>query len=110
MVCNFSTPAPFCPDLVICADVIEHLPDPNQLLAFVKLLSPCNIIFSTPDRNLLRVGIHNGPPRDLAQVREWSMPEFRAYIESAFEVLDYFVSNSEQCTQCMLARLLRSRA
>lgn len=110
MVCNFSTPAPFCPDLVICADVIEHLPDPNQLLEFVKLLSPRYIIFSTPERNLLGVGTHNGPPCNPAHVREWSMPEFRAYIESAFEVMDHFVSNSAQCTQCILARPLRSRA
>jgi SAM-dependent methyltransferase len=104
MVSDFSTAAPFCPELVICADVIEHLPDPDQLLAFIKLLSPRYVIISTPDRNLLRVGTHNGPPGNPAYVREWSMPEFRAYIESTFKVLDHFISNSVQSTQCVLAR------
>ncbi len=106
MVCNFSTPPPFSPDLVICSDVIEHLTDPNELFAFIKLLAPRYIVFSTPERNLLRVGSHNGPPANTAHVREWSMPEFRAYVESAFEVLDHFISNSAQCTQCVLARPL----
>jgi hypothetical protein len=104
LVCDFSIPPPFSPDLVICSDVIEHLADPNQLLEFVGNLRPRYIIFSTPDRNLFRIGSHNGPPRNPAHVREWSMPQFRAYIETRFEVLDHFISNASQCTQCLLAR------
>lgn len=104
MVSDFLAPPPFSCDLVICSDVIEHLGDPNQLLAFIKSLAPRYIVFSTPERNLLRVGTHNGPPKNPAHVREWSMPEFRAYIESTFEILDHFVSSTLQCTQCVLAR------
>jgi SAM-dependent methyltransferase len=104
MACDFSTVPRGSPDLVICSDVIEHLVDPNPLLAFIQSLAPRYVIFSTPERNLLRVGSHDGPPCNTAHVREWSMPEFRAYVESAFEVMDHFISNSGQCTQCLLAR------
>jgi hypothetical protein len=104
MVSDFSAPPVHSPDLVICSDVIEHLADPHQLLACLKSMRPRYIVLSTPDRNLLRVGTHNGPPLNEAHVREWSMPQFRAYVESWFEVLDHFISNAGQCTQCLLAR------
>ena len=43
-------------DVIICSDVVEHIPDPRPLLAF---LSACFqrgalIITSTPDRALVR--------------------------------------------------------
>lgn len=103
--CDFSAVPQFVPDLVICADVIEHLLDPDKLLGFVQALAPRFAVLSTPDRNLLRQGTHNGPPQNTMHIREWSMPEFRAYLEAHFKVLDHFVSNASQCTQCALIGL-----
>jgi hypothetical protein len=48
-------------DLVIAADVIEHLVDPDELLLYIQRLCPRYVVVSTPDRNLLRYGCHDGP-------------------------------------------------
>lgn len=103
-VCDFGSPPDFQPDLVICADVIEHLPEPRELVRFIHSLRPGVIVISTPERNLLMHGRHDGPPRNEAHVREWSMAEFRAFMESEFDVLAHFISNGAQATQCVLAR------
>ena len=39
---------------------------------------------STPDRNLLRNGTHNGPPANLHHFREWSFAEFGRYLSEQF--------------------------
>jgi SAM-dependent methyltransferase len=103
-VCDFRQPPDFQPELVICADVIEHLPQPECLVRFIQMLEPRHVVISTPERNLLMQGTHNGPPKNPAHVREWSFAEFRAYMESEFEVLVHFVSNAVQATQCVLAK------
>jgi SAM-dependent methyltransferase len=92
-------------DLVIASDVIEHLETPDQMLASIGGLRPRYIILSTPDRDLLRVGTHNGPPGNPAHVREWNFREFHAYIGESFEVLEHFISSAPQATQCILCRL-----
>src|SRR5439155_21392185 len=66
-------------DLVICADVIEHVPDPDQLLDLVEKCTPRFGVISTPDRSLLTRG-QNGPPGNKAHVREWTFDEFALYI------------------------------
>lgn len=91
-------------ELVISSDVIEHIPDPDTLLDLIEQCGPKLIVLSTPDRDLFKLG-HNGPPVNRAHVREWTMPEFNQYISSRFEVLDHFVSNKEQATQVILAKL-----
>lgn len=103
MELDFKAPPEVKSDLVIAADVIEHLVDPDKLLSLIETLSPRYLVISTPDRNLLRFGARNGPPRNLAHVREWSMSEFHAYIQSRFTVLEHFISNAAQGTQCVLA-------
>ena len=57
---------------------------------------------STPDRNLLRVGTHDGPPANPAHVREWSFAEFHAYIAQSFRIEEHFISCAAQGTQCLL--------
>ena len=89
-------------DLVIASDVIEHLLDPDGLMSYLEALHPRYLVLSTPDRNLLLAGTHNGPPRNSAHVREWSFTEFEAYVASRFQVLEHFISNSAQATQCLL--------
>jgi len=59
------SPVPFQPDLVISADVIEHLAHPDQLLAYVASLTPRYVVLSTPERDSLKVGTKNGPPVEL---------------------------------------------
>lgn len=71
------------PDLVICADVIEHVLNPDILLDYIKALSKGGgyIIMSTPDRDALR-GVdcmHSPHPQ---HIREWSKEEFLKYMES----------------------------
>jgi 2-polyprenyl-3-methyl-5-hydroxy-6-metoxy-1,4-benzoquinol methylase len=91
-------------DLVISSDVIEHIPDPDTLLSLIEQCNPKLIVLSTPDRDLFKLG-HNGPPVNRSHVREWNMPEFNQYISSRFEVLNHFISNEEQATQVILARV-----
>jgi hypothetical protein len=91
-------------DLVIAADVIEHLEDPDRLLTTIEQLNPRWAVLSTPDRNLLRLGTHNGPPINPTHIREWSFFEFAAYIEDRFEIMEHFISCAPQQTQCVLCR------
>lgn len=48
---EMETPA-YPVDLVIASDVIEHLVNPDELMASISGLQPRFIILSTPDRNL----------------------------------------------------------
>lgn len=89
-------------DLIICSDVIEHLRDPNKLLAFIKKLEFKTIIFSTPDRELMEARGYPrfGPPENPCHVREWSKHEFKRYIENAgFTIDNHVISNVPQATQ-----------
>jgi len=89
-------------DLVILADVIEHVVEPNYFMTNIRNLNPKQIVISTPDRNLLRVGTFNGPPQNSTHIREWSFIEFRAYVDQWFKVTEHFISNPAQATQCIL--------
>jgi hypothetical protein len=77
-------------DLVICADMVEHLPDPDLLLGYIARTGAKWIVLSTPDRDSL--DNHSGPPRNPCHAREWSAPEFAAYIGSHFEVVRHFIA------------------
>jgi SAM-dependent methyltransferase len=75
--------------LIICADVIEHLLDPDACLTFIRRhLTPNGLLYiSTPDRNALRGNQCQHSPHPM-HVREWCLTEFRAYLESrGFSVL-----------------------
>jgi hypothetical protein len=91
-------------DMIICSDVIEHIPDPDPLLDTIEAAQPKLIVFSTPERMLFQRG-HDGPPDNICHVREWTTFEFGQYIDSRFKVLDHFISNEKQATQCLLACL-----
>lgn len=104
-------------DLVICADVIEHVLDPDALIAFIKSLGAKLAIISTPDRDLYEKGHPNppnGPPHHLPHVREWNFAEFGAYMRSHFKVLDHRVTGKTsglkdprdvQPTQCVIVEM-----
>ena len=70
------------PDLVICADVIEHLADPARLLDRLRdLCGPTGLLLlSTPDRSRLDGAPQGGPPRNPRHVREWTAAEMEALL------------------------------
>lgn len=95
-------------DLIICADVIEHLLKPDELLNFINRFSFKFLVISTPDRdNLLEVQhsyqSQTGPPVNLAHVREWSFAEFRTYISQYFDVIEHFHTQKEWWGQVIIA-------
>jgi len=91
-------------DLFIASDVIEHLPDPSALLAYIVSVNPRFVVISTPDRNLFRNGTHNGPPSNPTHLREWSMVELHTYLSEFLEIDEHFISCAPQATQCVLGR------
>ena len=90
--------------LVICADVIEHVADPDALLESIKRARPKRIVISTPDRSMLNCD-QNGPPRNLAHRVEWSFSEFSLYMNDHFNVISHYIANEEQCTQVAVCEL-----
>lgn len=96
-------------DLVVCADVIEHVTDPNKLLVFIEKMRPKSIVISTPDRDLLHEKLgrsYYGPPKNKHHIREWAFEEFYNYISGFFKVLDHFKIDREfnQVINCVLKR------
>jgi SAM-dependent methyltransferase len=81
-------------DMIICADVIEHLLHPEHLLEYIRhLAAPATyIVLSTPERDLLRGRRCQRSPRK-EHVREWNRQELRLLLEHfGFTVLEQFVT------------------
>jgi SAM-dependent methyltransferase len=78
----FAVPGTY--DLIVSADVIEHLRDPDRLLHVVGAASHRDtlVVISTPERDLRRGAGHMGPPGNGAHVREWNRAEFQDYVRS----------------------------
>lgn len=91
-------------DLLICADVIEHVPDPDQLLRQLQTAGVAKLIISTPERDLVRGALDFGPPKNKAHAREWSFSEFRNYVDRFFVVEKHWISHREQGTQVVQCR------
>lgn len=85
---NFGTIPQGCFPLVICADVIEHIMDPDELLDFISQIDFATCVMSTPDRDTLNNEL--GPPRNRSHLREWSFSEFKSYIGEHFQVMEHF--------------------
>ncbi len=73
---------PARPDLVICADVIEHVERPDVLLRLCRGMAErgAPIVLSTPCRHRL-MGPVARRPSNPEHVREWSQEELRRYVE-----------------------------
>lgn len=69
-------------DLIISADVIEHLIDPDKLLSIIK--NYCHndtfVVISTPERDILRGRNRNYSPNK-EHIREWNSLEFINYLK-----------------------------
>lgn len=93
-------------DIVICSDVIEHIVNPVNLINYIKSIKSKYIIFSTPDRDVLRKmprfgePAWYGPPVNKAHVREWTSSEFNNFISKYFEVVSYH--HCYEQTECMV--------
>lgn len=78
------TSAHFIGSVVICADVIEHIPYPDALIETLR--NACEtaayVLVSTPDRDRLAQNTPNGMPANPAHVREWRLSELVAWFES----------------------------
>lgn len=92
-------------DMLISSDVIEHLLDPDVLIENIKKCNPKLIVLSTPDRDLLRKGRPDSPPKNLCHVREWNFQEFESYIGSHFTIIEHYISNEIQATQVIVAKI-----
>jgi SAM-dependent methyltransferase len=82
-------------DVIICSDVIEHIVNPINLINYIRSIKSKYVIFSTPDREVLRKmprfgdAAWYGPPVNNAHVREWTSSEFNNFISKYFEVVSY---------------------
>ncbi len=79
-------------DLVVCADVIEHVLNPGKLLDYIRnhVAPGGHVLLSTPDRMTL-YGPDMMVSGNVSHVREWTAQEFKTYLESqGFEVLEQF--------------------
>jgi SAM-dependent methyltransferase len=99
-------------DIIICADVIEHIVNPDELLNWINEFDFKYFVISTPDRDqLIHVWTDNvygpqtqsGPPVNIAHVREWSFNEFEKYIGQYFEIVDHFHCQNEFYGQIIVA-------
>jgi SAM-dependent methyltransferase len=94
-------------ELVVCSDVIEHVPDPDALLNFLRHVTGRYLVLSTPDRNLIygkRSPRRYGPPSNPTHIREWSFQELHDYVAAQFDILEHRVTNPDQFTQMIVCR------
>ncbi len=93
-------------DLIISADVIEHLHNPDRLLDLIRAASHAatQVVLSTPERDRRRGKDDMGPPGNGAHVREWNAAEFSAYLGSrGFVIRDSrIVDLREGITTCQM--------
>jgi len=81
-------------DIIICADVIEHIENPDVLLNFINSIDFKYCILSTPERDSWEMHVYKklicGPPRNSCHWREWNFSEFKNYISDKFNILEHY--------------------
>jgi len=78
-------------DMIIAADVIEHLENPDALLTIIKHHSCIDtvVLLSTPDAEST-MKQQDGRPANLQHKREWKISEFVRYLASSgFDIIDF---------------------
>lgn len=90
-------------DIILCADVIEHVINPDVLIEQIKNIKNWkHLVISTPERNIIRGCNDWGPPKNPHHIREWDGWEFRKYIGQHFEIEQHWVTNYTQGTQMLV--------
>lgn len=95
-------------DMLICADVIEHVQDPVALLESFKTGPLRTIVLSTPALEILAERGESprlGPPNNESHLREWTTREFHDFVNMHFDILEHTVINCQQATQMIVASL-----
>lgn len=90
-------------DMVICADVIEHVEDPVGLLESIKSARPKIAVISTPERTLIPGADPLGPPRNIHHRLEWTRDEFAQLLADHFSVIEHY-TDPEQYAQVAVVR------
>lgn len=89
-------------DLIVCADVIEHLSNPDDLLDFISDINFKKLVISTPERDAVAGRNDFGPPENTAHFREWNAVEFKNYLRQWFVVKEQEVFNTKSVTQVVV--------
>lgn len=92
-------------DLLVCSDVIEHVLNPDDLINTLLKFKAKKYIISTPDRTIMYYGEHDGPPNNLAHIREWTFVEFEKYISKYFNIIEHNIVSMRQGTQLIVCEL-----
>lgn len=92
--------------VIILADVIEHILNPDEMIQYIKNIDFRYLIISTPNRDDESLS-QDGPPNNHAHVREWAFQEFNDYIGEHFEIINHFVINKTQKTQCVICKKIK---
>ena len=95
-------PESFEADVVICADVIEHVLNPDEFLNSLNKIKYKYLIISTPDRFTLHGYFNYGPPKNPFHIREWTCREFNKYLASFYNIHLHQITNLRQGTQMVL--------
>lgn len=90
-------------DVVICADVIEHLYDPTELLKMFSSMKATTFFISTPERDIVRGPEDMGPPRNETHFREWNTKEFVELVSDYLEVKEVKITNQAHGTLMLRA-------
>jgi len=108
------TPDIFADSVVICADVIEHLPDPMPLIQ--SLRNACEtakyVLLSTPDRNRVYGMGHLGPSGNPYHCREWTNAELVMWLRSEGLPVQWFgwtISNQNRPDQVWTSLVVMSK-
>jgi 2-polyprenyl-3-methyl-5-hydroxy-6-metoxy-1,4-benzoquinol methylase len=89
-------------DLIICADVIEHLDNPDDLLDFISEMDFQQLVISTPERDAVAGKNDYGPPENVSHYREWNAVEFKNYLRQWFHVKEQHIFNAKSVTQVVI--------
>ena len=81
-------------DLLMSADVIEHVIDPNNFMKFLLSFNAKLYVLSSPERVSCRGASSRGPPENVHHVREWSRSEFVSYVGQFLRVLGSFTADT----------------
>lgn len=91
--------------VLICSDVIEHVSKPEVLLGKLKFALEAGasaLLLSTPEREITRGQLDQGPPKNRAHVREWNIREFDTMLlESGFPIKSTGLTRSNDSTSAL---------
>jgi len=102
-------------DLVICSDVIEHIPEPDILLKALQASSARCVVLSTPSLEIFAdwggtASTRYGPPAIPTHYREWTTFEFGQFVAQFLPVTEHHVLDVYQSTQMLFSDRDMARA